>query len=129
VGFTLILLRRLTQGVFPVFPNHEKQTEAGAVVRLPLRLFICCMLGLLCIACGDPNDIAEDISVTPVEELILTQETHPDGWGLTECIFCHPLFKIHLKTSDPRVDLEKIHEVVDRLGQDSCIFCHGPNGT
>ena len=92
-------------------------------------LGLLCTPGLLCSACGDPNDLAEDISVKPPEELILTQETHPDGWGLSECILCHPLFKIHVETSDPRVDLEKIRSVVDRLGQDSCVYCHGPNGT
>jgi hypothetical protein len=125
----LMLLRRWMQGVSPVFPNHKKRAEAGIVVCLPLWLFVCFLPGFLCISCGDPNDLSEDISDTPPEELILTQATHPDGWGLSECIFCHPLFKIHVKTSDPRVDLEKIHEVVDRLGQDSCVFCHGQNGT
>jgi hypothetical protein len=115
----LILSRRWMRGVCPVFLNYKRQPGARTVVCLPLWLFICLVPGFLCLACGDPNDIAEDISVTPPEELILTQATHPDGWGLTECIFCHPLFKIHLKTSDPRVNLEKIHEVVDRLGQDS----------
>ena len=129
MGFALILLRRLRQGIFPVFPNPEKRTEAGIVVCLPLWLFICFLPGFLCVACGDPNDIAEDIFVESPEELILTQATHPDGWGLTECVLCHPLFKIHVKSSDPRVDVEKIREVVDRLGQDSCVFCHGENGT
>lgn len=98
-------------------------------MHAPFRLLVFFVLGVLSTACGDPNDIAEDISVTPTDELILTQESHPDGWGLTECLLCHPIFKIHLKTSDPRVDLEKIRGVVDRLGQDSCILCHGPNGT
>lgn len=93
------------------------------------RLVVLLTLGFLCTACGDANDLGEDISVTPVDELILTQEIHPEGWGLTECVLCHPLFKIHVKTDDPRVDLEKIRGVVDRLGQDSCVFCHGENGT
>ena len=94
-----------------------------------LRLVLLLTVGLLCNACGDANDIEEDISVTPVEVLILTRESHPEGWGLTECVVCHPLFKIHLKTYDPRVDLEKIRGVVDRLGEDSCVLCHGQNGT
>jgi hypothetical protein len=98
-------------------------------VLLRLRLSLLLIPGLVCIACGDPNDIADDISVSPVEKIILTQASHPDGWGLTECLVCHPVFKIHLKTSDPRVDLEKIRAVVDRLGQDSCQYCHGTNGT
>jgi len=98
-------------------------------MHAPLRTLVFFVLGILCVACGDPNDIAEDISITPLDEFILTQETHPDGWGLTECLVCHPVFKIHQKTSDPRVDLEKIQGVVDRLGQDSCMLCHGPNGT
>lgn len=67
--------------------------------------------------------------MSPAEQLILTRDSHPDGWGLTECLVCHPVFKIHLKTSDPDLDLEKIREVVDRLGQNSCQYCHGTNGT
>jgi len=99
-----------------------------AVYRaLPLAALV--IVGLLGAACGDASDLAEEISVTPVEELILTQEIHPEGWGLTECVLCHPLFKIHVKTYDPRVDLEKIRGVVDRLGEDSCVLCHGKNGT
>lgn len=94
-----------------------------------LRLSLLPFPVLLCIGCGDPNDITEDISVSPTEQLVLTESSHPDGWGLTECLLCHPLFKIHMKASDPRVDLDKIHDVVDRLGQKSCQYCHGTNGT
>ena len=103
--------------------------KARMSVSLRFCLSLLLIPGLLCVACGDAADVAEDISVSPPEQYILTRDTHPDGWGLTECLLCHPLFKIHLKTSDPELDLEKIREVVDRLGQNSCQFCHGTNGT
>jgi len=122
-------LQRCIQEVPPALPNQKRPMEAKTFAFRTFWLVFCFVSGFLCISCGDPNDIAEDISVSSPEQLILTQEAHPEGWGLSECVLCHPLFKIHVKTSDPRVDLEKIHEVVDRLGQDSCVYCHGQNGT
>ena len=103
--------------------------KAKMVVSLRRSLTLLLITGLLCTACGDVNDYAQDISVSTAQQYILTQDSHPDGWGLTDCLVCHPIFKIHLKTSDPDLDLEKIQEVVDRLGQNSCQYCHGTNGT
>jgi hypothetical protein len=93
------------------------------------RFFLLFLAGLLFIACGDPQDLSEEMSTPPPIEYLLTAENHPDGYGLSECLFCHPIFKIHQKASNPDVDLEQIRKMVDQLGQDSCMFCHGRNGT
>ena len=94
-----------------------------------LRAFLLCFAGLLLGACGDPRDLSEEMNTPPPVEYLLTEENHPDGYGLSECLFCHPIFQIHQKASNPNVDLEQIRKMVDQLGQDSCMFCHGRNGT
>lgn len=98
-------------------------------LHLLLWLFLISVQGLVCSACGDINDLAEEGTPASPVQRILTEENHQEGWGLTGCLLCHQVFRIHQKTSDPNVDLEEIRKIVERLGQDSCMSCHGTNGT
>ena len=88
-----------------------------------------CLVSLLFGSCGDQRDLSEEMSSPSPVEYLLTPENHLEGYGLSECLFCHPIFQIHQKTSNPDVNLEDIRETVEELGQDSCMYCHGGNGT
>jgi len=80
------------------------------------------------ISCGEQNDLSEEVSYPSPIERILTQENHP-GWGLSNCVLCHPVFQIHLTTTNPDIDLDEVRRAVEVGGLDSCMFCHGANGT
>lgn len=60
--------------------------------------------------------------------LVLTAETHPDGWGEADCAACHPIASIHDVSCTEGVDLEAVRAEVDELGYDGCVDCHGDNG-
>jgi len=93
-----------------------------------LCVLLCGLSGFLCSSCGDPNDFSEVGPPPSRVQVVLTQENHEEGWGLAECLLCHPIFKIHQKSSDPNLDLEEIRRFVEQRGQASCTFCHGGNG-
>jgi len=114
------------------FPAHRGRQLSGRAWyhrRLLPVLFLSCAPLLVCSACGDPSDLSQDAAPADPVQVELTEESHPDGWGLSECLVCHPVFQIHQRASDPNTDLGEIRAVVDELGQSSCAFCHGANGT
>jgi hypothetical protein len=86
------------------------------------------MACVLMMGCGNNEDFATEVAPESPPQLILTSENHP-GWGLSNCLLCHQVFQIHLSTTNPEIDLEEIRRVVDQSGPDSCMFCHGANGT
>lgn len=96
-------------------------------------LFSLCLLfhlATFCLAgCGEEADFVRENQPDTSMEIILTEDNHPEGWGLSACLLCHPVWLIHLTTEDPDVDLEEIREVVEEVGEASCMFCHGSNGT
>jgi hypothetical protein len=99
--------------------------------RVLTHTLLVCMVvtGVLLKACGDPNDISEQIPLTTSPGGTLTPASHPEGWGHAECFVCHPLVKLHLSSLNPTLDLEEIRQIVSRNGLNSCAACHGRNGT
>ena len=88
------------------------------VVFLPL------LLGLLWVvssACGDLNEIQEDITPRGIEEY---HGQYKENGGYQNCLLCHPKVKLHLSSSNPYADLDLIREIVEREGLASCITCH-----
>ncbi|MEW6441534.1 MAG: hypothetical protein AB1640_11430 [bacterium] len=111
--------------------SKDRTWKCGTSPRLGAWLFLVSAGLALAVSsgCGDPNDaLSEDMEPVPQVQVVLTEQSHPEGWGLSECLLCHPVFQIHWSTSDPAVDLEEIRETVDRLGPSSCALCHGANG-
>lgn len=97
-----------------------------------VRLLVLGLSVLVFQACGDVNDIEEDIVLTGCPgcptAVWLTEENHGEGWGMSDCFACHPVVRLHVATLNPYMDLEQIREIVDRDGLDSCQTCHGGNG-
>lgn len=109
---------RTDRSCFPFIPRvFEGPLFLGMVVA-----------GLLWTGCGDEGDL-EGSPAGASSGVVLTRESHPEGWGLGECLLCHPVFRIHRSTENPEVDLDEIREVVAAAGEESCMFCHGSNGT
>ena len=61
--------------------------------------------------------------------LVLTADSHPDGWGSADCETCHAVAATHLVSCTPGVDLEGVRAEVEQTGYDGCHRCHGYNGT
>lgn len=61
---------------------------------------------------------------------ILSQETHPTGWGHQQCYMCHNPDNIHRidRVDSIVVDLEQIRSKTQAGGTASCSACHGANG-
>lgn len=83
-------------------------------------------------ACGGAElDKGEDYGnlLTTPGGLILTQEEHEAGWGLSDCTMCHNLENIHLenRTGLP-IDIDATHDLAITEGIGGCAACHGTNG-
>lgn len=72
--------------------------------------------------CAAPEE-SDDVS-TLSGNLILTSAHGGDGsaWGFAECESCHPMAVIH-------EGAENIRQMVKIKGFDTCLGCHGDNGT
>ena len=87
-------------------------------MRVLSLLLFCCLL----MACGGGGDSA---SGTAADGLILTA-AHGDrgtAWGLANCDSCHSLAVMHRDTT------AAIRNSVRAQGYDTCMGCHGSNGT
>ncbi|HEX9756572.1 MAG TPA: hypothetical protein VGB26_02075 [Nitrospiria bacterium] len=62
--------------------------------------------------------------------IIVTQAEHPEGWGRSDCLICHPAEEIHRvnRTGEGTLPLEDIRELALRAGVGGCSVCHGDNG-
>ena len=127
-------------GQVPVIPGQVPVISAKAGIQgLGTRghipglseklLFFLFFILFLIASCGEMNDYAADIPPGSPDQLILTPIKHTEGWGLSECLLCHQTFRIHLRSTDPNIDLEEIRRIVYLEGEASCMFCHGSNGT
>lgn len=96
------------------------------------RLMVTAVFLVAVAGCGGSGPPCEDYGnlFNSAGGLILTQGEHPTGWGRPDCLACHHAGNIHCvnRTGVPTLDVAGIREVVDRLGQDSCVGCHGSNG-
>jgi len=61
--------------------------------------------------------------------LLVTQAEHPTGWGQSDCTQCHAIPELHRQGCTPGIDLEQVRAVVQTDRVDSCMGCHGENGT
>ena len=57
--------------IFPTFGNLEGWASMFS------------LLALLFCACGDANDLSEEIPPGAPVQVVLSVESHPNGWGLT----------------------------------------------
>lgn len=60
--------------------------------------------------------------------LVLTAETHPEGWGVADCEACHALASLHTVSCTEGVDLDALRAEVAASGYEGCQGCHGDNG-
>ena len=93
-------------------------TQPKIVIFLPLLFSF---LWIFSSACGELNDIQEDIAPMGNEKYHLQ---YTENGEYENCFVCHPPFKLHLKTSNPYLDLELIREAVEQQGLESCRNCH-----
>ena len=84
------------------------------------------------LSCVSSDDEGQDFGnlFDSSEGTVLTQEEHPDGWGRSDCFFCHPIYEIHRvdRTGTGVLPLKDIQKLVEEEGLDSCPLCHGDNG-
>jgi hypothetical protein len=69
---------------------------------------------------------SKTIDVSVEQGTLLLTETHGFGgvgWGKVECESCHAMNRIHLKAQP------NIKKIVEEVGFNSCMGCHGQNGT
>ena len=93
-------------------------------------ILILSLLGLLgCVSADDGGQDFGNLFDSP-EGTVLTEEEHPDGWGRSDCFFCHPIYEIHRvdRTGTGVLPLKEIQKLVEEEGLDSCPLCHGDNG-
>ena len=96
------------------------------------RLILTAVLLVAVAGCGSSGPPCEDYGnlFNSPSGLILTQGEHPTGWGRHDCLACHNVGNIHCvnRTGVSTLNLADVREVVSRLGQASCVECHGTNG-
>ena len=68
-----------------------------------------------------------------LEQLVLTSESHPYGYGQENCFFCHVKENIHSISASEielgtRENIEAARRGVEQQGVQSCSGCHGSNG-
>ncbi|HLE00250.1 MAG TPA: hypothetical protein VJB59_08325 [Bdellovibrionota bacterium] len=67
-------------------------------------------------------------NLTKLEDITLTEDNHPHGYGRSDCFSCHVSVNIH------RVDyvqsglLNTAQRLTETYGIDSCRGCHQSNG-
>lgn len=87
------------------------------------------LLAILCAAAGcETGDCPRGSLLDQQGGLVITAETHPDGWGEADCAACHPVASIHEVACTDGVDLQAIRDQVELDGYDGCVNCHGDNG-
>ena len=96
----------------------------GMTTNTKMALFLPLLFGFLWIfpsACGDVNDIREDIAPL-VNEKYHVQ--YAENGEYENCFVCHPKVTLHLRASNPYIDLDLIRETVEQQGLESCRTCH-----
>lgn len=113
--------------------------------RRLVRTVAAWLAAILVAACGDNAEPqSEDYGnlLNSPGGLIVLEEEHLTGWARSDCFACHNVLNMHTvnrtglpdcRTLPPPpstgcVDLYEIQEIIDNVGQDSCMQCHGDNG-
>ncbi len=83
-----------------------------------------------CGGAGGDYENYGDIYKENNNSFVITERTHPNGWGNFECYLCHNENNIHMvdRIESMNIDLESIKAVVGANGLSSCKTCHGTNG-
>ena len=82
-------------------------------------------------ACGDDDPCAglSDLLASP-GGLALTEAEHPEGWGRSDCMLCHPAATLHAADcTSADVDMAAVRAATDPDDTTSCVPCHGANGS
>ncbi len=89
--------------------------------------FIYLIIFFIAFGCGVDRQY-EDYALRSDDDLTLTQNNHPHGFGQNECFYCHVKANIHQvdRIKSPLFGLAK--DLVEANGIDSCATCHGTNG-
>jgi hypothetical protein len=70
----------------------------------------------------------EDYKIESIADLILSETTHPHGFGKTECFVCHLPQNIHQVDRLNAPSFPSAASEVAKNGLASCRGCHGTNG-
>lgn len=124
--------------------RHTPTSKARRAIAPPI---VAVALAALCSAgCGSNGDERGDnfgnLLASPAG-LEVVREEHPSGWGRLDCFACHEVRNMHVVNRtdlpdcddlppgsfDPCIDLAEIQSIIRNQGQNSCMLCHGTNGT
>lgn len=108
----------------PFLATEVTEKSKGKSLCIKLTLWSLCALWqiLFLIGCGG-TETAEVINMSG--DIMLSKAHGGDGaaWGLSSCESCHPLSVIHKNAGSA------IREMVGAKGYETCMGCHGDNGT